>query len=263
MTSDPDQRLHAVLGQYGPLAIAVSGGVDSMLLAHAATRSGIDVQILHAASPAVPAAATERVREHALRHGWDFKVIDAGELSDERYSANPVNRCFFCKERLYSRMRSVTDRQIASGANMDDLGDYRPGLDAARHAGVVHPYVDAAISKGEIYAMARAYGLKDIAALPAQPCLASRMETGIPVTADALYFIEEAELSIRSLLPHAQDVRCRITAAGVAIELNPMPDQSDIAAVSQQIRRQCEVAGYRMAGVREYSRGSAFLRSNE
>ena len=125
-------KLEAVLANLPNLAIAVSGGVDSMTLAHAAHRAGLPgLLVVHALSPAVPMEATDRVRDHASRFGWRLTEVDAGEFADPAYRANPVNRCYFCKTNLYDRIAHVTEGPIASGANLDDLGDYRPGLIAA------------------------------------------------------------------------------------------------------------------------------------
>ena len=110
----------------------------------------------HATGPAVPMAARQRVEAHAAAHGWPLVVLDAGEQADERYRANPVDRCFYCKSNLYSRIAQTTGDTIASGTNRDDLGDYRPGLRAAAEHDVVHPYVEAGIGKDDVYALARA-----------------------------------------------------------------------------------------------------------
>ncbi|ENN88303.1 MULTISPECIES: hypothetical protein [Rhizobium] len=125
-------RLNAVFDSARHAAVAVSGGVDSMTLAFVAhRRMGADVIMFHAASAAVPLSATERVKDYAARHGWDLRIIDAGEFADERYLANPSNRCFFCKSNLYGTLSSLSAAQLFSGTNTDDLGDWRPGLKAA------------------------------------------------------------------------------------------------------------------------------------
>src|SRR4051812_43284157 len=98
-------RLVRVLDRFDRLAIAVSGGVDSMTLAHvAATHSRTLATMYHAASPAVPTAARARVEAHAAKHGWRLVVVDANELADARYRANPVDRCYYCKTNLYERI---------------------------------------------------------------------------------------------------------------------------------------------------------------
>ncbi|WMS43419.1 adenine nucleotide alpha hydrolase [Acuticoccus sp. MNP-M23] len=249
----------AAIARHDALAIAVSGGVDSMLLAHLAHRTGAAVKVVHAVSFAVPEEATARVKVHATRHGWDLALVDAGELADPQYTANPVNRCYFCKSNLYSRIRSVTDATIASGANTDDLGDFRPGLLAAAERSVVHPFVEAGAGKAVIYALAAELGLGDIAALPAQPCLASRIETGITVTPETLTFIDETERTLRPLLGAGAALRCRVTAAGVAVEVAPTPPPAAATAAHSAAADICAMAGRPFLGLKPYQRGSAFL----
>ncbi len=213
-------RLVAVLDRHERLAIAVSGGVDSMTLAHVAWRhSRVRTTMYHATGPAVPAAARTRVETHAKRHGWPLVLLDAGEQDDARYRANPVDRCYYCKSNLYARIRDMTTDAIASGTNRDDLSDFRPGLRAAAEQAVVHPYVEAAIAKADVYALAQRLHLDDLERLPAQPCLASRVETGIAIAAADLAFIDRVEAELSAQLGPATVVRCRVTHAGVAIEL--------------------------------------------
>jgi uncharacterized protein len=252
--------LVAVLDRHPRLAIAVSGGVDSMTLAHVAHRlSRTRATMVHATSPAVPAAARGRVEAHAARHGWALTVIDAGELADARYSANPVDRCYYCKTNLYDRIREHTADPIASGTNVDDLSDYRPGLKAAAERGVVHPYVEAGLDKAAVYALAASLGLADLERLSAQPCLASRVETGIAIDAADLVFIDAVESQLAARLPQGAVIRCRVTHAGVAIELGE--NSAGAREVAGAIGRSaCAKAGRTFVGVRGYARGAAFLR---
>ncbi len=253
-------RLAAALDRHDRLAIAVSGGVDSMTLAHVAHRRSVaDLHVVHAVSPAVPAAATARVRRHAERHGWALTEIDAGEFADPRYRANPLDRCYFCKVNLYDRIAEVTRRPIASGTNRDDLGDFRPGLRAAAERGVVHPFVEAGIAKAEIYAIAQALGLADLAELHAQPCLASRIETGIRVEQDDLALVERIEAELAERLPLASAIRCRVTQLGIAVECEPLPDRDERSILTARLTSLVEAAGREFAGIRSYRRGSAFL----
>jgi pyridinium-3,5-biscarboxylic acid mononucleotide sulfurtransferase len=213
-------KLAAILADFDRAAIAVSGGVDSMTLATIARQVlGDRGMMFHAVSPAVPAEATLRVEAMARNQGWRLCVFDAGEFADPNYRANPVNRCFFCKTNLYGAIRTQTEGQILSGTNLDDLGEYRPGLDAARQHGVRHPYVEAGIGKPGVREIARALGLQDVAELPAAPCLSSRVETGIPIRAPTLRLIHQAERLISGLLS-PRTVRCRVRASGVVIELD-------------------------------------------
>ncbi len=214
-------ELRTVLEEIGRVAIAVSGGVDSMTLAVAAHRQlGPRASMLHAVSPAVPPEATARVRHYAERDGWDLKVLDAGEFADPDYLRNPANRCYFCKTNLYGAMAARTTATLASGTNLDDLGDYRPGLQAASEHGVRHPYVEAGLDKAAVRALAQEMGLDDLAALPAAPCLSSRLETGIDVTAERLRLVHEVERLVSERLNPAT-VRCRLFHDGIAIQLDP------------------------------------------
>jgi uncharacterized protein len=253
-------RLVACLEQHGRLALAVSGGVDSMTLAHVAFRSRVSVTVYHATGPAVPAAARQRVEAHAAQHGWPLVVLDAGEQADARYRANPVDRCFYCKSNLYGRIAQMTGDTIASGTNRDDLGDYRPGLRAATEHDVVHPYVEAGIGKDDVYAIARALGLSDLDRLPAQPCLASRVETGIAIAPDDLAFVEAVETRLTQSFGPESVVRCRVTHRGIVIELGAPDDAAHRTRAADIARVACDQAGRTFAGVRSYARGSAFLR---
>jgi uncharacterized protein len=268
MTGSARERLEVVLREIGPLAVAVSGGVDSLTLAALSHRIlGGDAAMVHAASPAVPAEATARVRREADREGWDLQVVEAGEFADARYRANPVNRCFFCKTNLYGTIRTVTDRQMVSGANLDDLGEYRPGLDAAREHAVRHPYVEAGLDKAAVRTLARDLGLGDVAELPSAPCLSSRVETGLRIEPETLAFIHAVEGLVGGALGPGsarRAVRCRVRAAGVAIELDPASlDALHDAERDDLARRIAALAppGLAQGGVRfqPYRVGSAFL----
>ena len=215
-------RLAAVLSNLGgPVAVAVSGGVDSLTLAtfvHRAARAR--AEMFHAVSPAVPGDATARVELLSAAQGWRLRIVDAGEFADETYLANPVDRCFFCKTNLYGCIARHSDAQILSGANLDDLREYRPGLEAAKRHSVRHPYIEAGIDKTAVRSLARELGLGALSELAAAPCLSSRVETGIPIRADVLRAIHAVERSIAKDFPGGI-VRCRVRAKGIVIELDP------------------------------------------
>ena len=246
----------------GEVAVAVSGGVDSLTLAVLAHRTLPRVRMVHAASAAVPQEATARVREWAAREAWDLRVVDAGEFADPRYRANPVDRCFYCKTNLYGTIRAVTSGQIVSGANLDDLQEYRPGLEAAREHSVRHPYVEAGFDKAAVRRLSALLGLGSVARLPASPCLSSRVETGIAIDPQALRNIHAVERLVGQRT-EAATVRCRLRAAGIVVELDAAALQSLSAADRDRL----------VVGIREiwvdateppvhfatYRTGSAFL----
>ena len=214
------EALTQIIDRLPEVAVAVSGGVDSLTLATAVHRAdAVRSTMFHAVSPAVPDEATDRVKGLAKQQGWQLRIIDAGEFADTDYRANPVNRCFFCKINLYGAIAPLTDAQIVSGTNLDDLGEYRPGLQAAKQHAVRHPFVEAGIDKAGVRLLARRFGLGDISELPAAPCLSSRIETGIAIDPSVLKLVHESEKLISAKL-HPQTVRCRVRKNGVVIELD-------------------------------------------
>jgi uncharacterized protein len=258
-------RLDAALAAIeGPLAVAVSGGVDSVTLATFAHRAaGHRVEVFHAISPAVPEEATERVKRLASDENWRLRIVDAREFADESYLANPVDRCFFCKTNLYGCIARHSDAQILSGANLDDLGEYRPGLNAAKLHSVRHPYLEADIDKRAVRSLARDLGLGALSELPAAPCLSSRVETGIAIRPEVLKAIHAVEQSIGKDFP-AGIVRCRVRAKGVVIELDP----ETLAAIAGEREDEARANAERIfAGIastlelsfQPYRNGSAFV----
>ncbi|MCS6779702.1 MAG: hypothetical protein NZ555_08375 [Geminicoccaceae bacterium] len=258
-------RLRTFLASFDRLAIAVSGGVDSTTLGVLAHRVlGARALLVHAVSPAVPAAATERLQALAAGEGFALQLLDARELADPRYRANPIDRCYFCKTNLYAAIRANWDGPIASGTNRDDLGDFRPGLKAAAEAGVRHPYVEAGFDKAAVRALARRLGLGAIADLPASPCLASRLETGLAVSPERLALVAAVERLLENRFGPG-DQRCRLRADRVELEL----PEARLATLEERARAELAAA---VAGLlaehgiglpvrlAPYRRGSAFVR---
>ena len=172
-----------------------------------------------ATATAVPEEATQRVRQVAQREGWRLQLLDAGEFGDADYLRNPYDRCFHCMKNLYASLASLGPGIIVSGNNLDDLDDYRPGLLAAAQYGVRHPFVECEVDKASIRRIARHLGYQELAALPASPCLSSRIETGLPILAGQLGFVHRVERRLREALG-PEVVRCRIRPTEIAIQLD-------------------------------------------
>lgn len=263
-TQSQQDRLEAVLVDMGPIAVAVSGGVDSLTLAtFAHRRIPARVEMFHATSPAVPPEATSRTASLAASEGWSFTVIDAGEFGREEYRANPVNRCFYCKTSLYGAIKPATTAQLVSGTNLDDLGEYRPGLDAARDHQVRHPFVEAGIDKAGVREIARHLGLHDVAELPSAPCLSSRIETGIAIDPAMLAGVHAAEQLVSARLA-PRTVRCRVRTGGAVIELDRETlaalDATQKTELSGAIADLFTVRGFGLSvSFAPYRTGSAFL----
>ena len=166
--------------------------------------------------------------------GGGCASLTRANLPTKSYLANPVDRCFFCKTNLYGCIASRSDAQILSGANLDDLGEYRPGLNAAKLHSVRHPYLEAKVDKRAVRSLARDLGLGVLSELPAAPCLSSRVETGIAIRPEVLKAIHAVEQSIAKEFPTGV-VRCRVRATGVVIELDP----ATLAAIAGE--REAEV----------------------
>jgi len=261
--SESTAVLDTVLHSLEPVAIAVSGGIDSLTLATFAHRTlgHGRATMHHATSPAVPAEATERTRDLAARQGWKLDIFDAGEFADPNYRANPVNRCFFCKTSLYGAIAARTACQILSGTNTDDLGEYRPGLQAARAHRVRHPFVEAGFDKPAIRRLAADLDLGTLAALPAAPCLASRVETGIRIEGPILALVHATEKLVAAALSPTT-IRCRIRRAGIVIELDkPTLDRltrHDRETLTARIAALAPLRAYPVCFA-AYRTGSAFL----
>jgi uncharacterized protein len=204
IAAEKERRLSGWLADRGRVAIGYSGGVDSAYLAVVARRTlGADaVLAIIGRSESYPAeqwATARRVAE-----GFDVPVLElrTEELSDPRYAANPSNRCYFCKTELWGRLVPVAREHgfttVADGTNADDLGDHRPGAQAAREHAVASPLADFGFTKDEIRRRSRALGLPTWQQ-PSSPCLSSRLPYGTPVTAERLRQVERAEEALRAL----------------------------------------------------------------
>jgi uncharacterized protein len=249
--SEPDaaapvlERLERVVRGYGPTLTAFSGGVDSTLVAVVAARvHGPKALAVTGVSPSL--AASERREAAALAAGLGLlhREIRTDELERPGYRANEGDRCYFCKSELFEALGALARAEgyaaVASGDNLDDLGEHRPGLRAGEEQGVRRPLADARLGKREVRELAGQLGLPN-SDKPAAPCLASRVPHGTRVDAAVLARIERAEAGVRELGFAVFRVRHHGELARIELPLEALPRAVELRAELLAAVRQ---AGY-------------------
>jgi len=222
--ADRAERLEAILAEMATVLVAYSGGVDSAYLLLAAHRVlGSGAAGVLAISPSLPAAEHEGALAVAGEIGARLEIVEAFEHMNPAYVANNPNRCYFCKTELFEVAGPVAERlgmaYVAYGANRDDLGDFRPGMRAARERGIRAPLLEADLDKADIRSLARDAGLS-IWDKPAFACLASRIPHGTPVTTERLARVEKAEVVLRDA--GFRQFRVRDLGRRARVEVDPV-----------------------------------------
>lgn len=245
-----DHRLHSLIARLKTLdnsIIAFSGGVDSALLVRVAVLSGIRFLAVTGESDTVPRQDIENSQSMAGEFHFEHRIIRTGELEDERFLENTLERCFYCKDGLFTLLRAIAENEgflyILDGSNADDLDDYRPGLKANRKHGVISPLIEAGLTKKDVRELSRTIGIRTWDR-PSSPCLSSRILYGSRITSGALFMISEAENLLRKL--GFITVRVRTSGRSASIEVGEREvGRFASSELCREIRRGLWDIGYR------------------
>lgn len=220
--------------QHPKVLIALSGGVDSCLVAFMARKKlGHNHAVaLVGVSPSLKQNDLQLAKDFCKQYDIKLVEIYPDEISDTQYNSNPANRCFFCKSALYTTMMAERDAHfkdfcIVNGNNVSDLSDYRPGLKAAKKFNALSPLADCQILKEDVRALAHKYFLS-VWDKPASPCLSSRIPYGTAITTEKLKRIEKAENLLTSRGFHNVRVRLINETARIEVGKNKIPELEDI-----------------------------------
>ncbi|MEB3198007.1 MAG: ATP-dependent sacrificial sulfur transferase LarE [Candidatus Sericytochromatia bacterium] len=237
-------RLEAAIARHASAVVAFSGGVDSALVALVAWRVlGDRMLAVTAVSPSLAPHERADAAGIAAELGLPHRFLETAEMDNPAYTANPVNRCYFCKQELYTKLGQLAEQSgfavVLDGFNHDDRRDHRPGQQAAREHAAQSPLAEAELGKAEVRAIARRLGLR-VWDKPASPCLSSRIPYGTPVTHETLARIDAGEQVLRGLGFASARVRHHGEVARLEVPA------AELAAALEQ--REALVAGLKAAG---------------
>ena len=232
--------------------VCFSGGIDSTVVLAASVRAGVETIALLGVSPSL--AASERADAHRIASeiGAHVEEVETNEMDLAGYRNNAGDRCYYCKSALYDTVQALaatrsSDEVIFVGTHVDDLGEHRPGLQAAMERGVVAPLVDAGFSKADVRALGREWKLSN-AEKPAAPCLASRVPVGVEVTPERLAQIETVEEFLR--LNDIWPARARWHEGVVRLEIPiEMFERVVTDPLRGELRRACRKAGFKFVAL--------------
>ena len=219
-----EKSLRQIVRSLGKVIIGYSGGIDSTLVAKIATEElKGDALVVISDSPSLPRSELKEALEVANTHRFFTRIIHTQEAEKEEYLSNPTNRCFYCKTELYGDLEKMRIAEnynfILDGANLDDLGDFRPGRKAASQKGVRSVLIEAQLNKNEVRELAKKLGLPNFDK-PAAACLSSRFPYGTSITKEKLTQVELAEEFIKNLGLRNVRVRYHLEVARIEVDKN-------------------------------------------
>lgn len=250
-------KLKESLQHLNKLIVAFSGGVDSALLLKVAYDTiGDKILAITADSPSIPRRELAEAKTIAKDIGASHLVVQTKEMEEDNYIKNSTSRCYYCKFVLYTEILEIANRKkipfVANGTNIDDLGDYRPGLRAADEFKVVSPLKEAGFTKKDVRDLAKRLGMK-IWDKPAAPCLASRIPYGSSVTTDKLAMIETAEKYLKNLNVKVLRVRHFDKRARIEVQTK---DFNIINSKMDKIRKEFNAIGFDDIEVSKFASGA-------